>query len=69
MPKKIFELEEQGHLGVKTGKGFYDYGGKPEAELCAARDEKLLKMLKFSMDLGDALPGNEEQVKTAQKAS
>ena len=69
MPKKIFELEEQGHLGVKTGKGFYDYDGKPEAELCAARDEKLLKMLKFSMDLGDALPGNEEETKKAKEAS
>jgi 3-hydroxyacyl-CoA dehydrogenase len=43
-------------LGIKTGKGFYDYGGKSEAELCSIRDEKLLKMLKFAMELGDALP-------------
>ena len=56
MPQKIFELYEQGHVGVKSGKGFYDYEGKPESELCAVRDEKLLKMLKFAMDLGDALP-------------
>lgn len=56
MPKKIFELFDQGHVGVKSGKGFYDYEGKPEAELCSIRDEKLLKMLKFAMDLGDALP-------------
>ncbi len=56
MPKKIFELYDQGHVGVKSGKGFYDYEGKPETELCAVRDEKLLKMLKFAMDLGDALP-------------
>ncbi|NLD36792.1 MAG: 3-hydroxyacyl-CoA dehydrogenase family protein [Desulfatiglans sp.] len=55
-PKKIFELFDQGHVGIKTGKGFYDYGGKSEAELCSIRDEKLLKMLKFAMDLGDALP-------------
>ncbi len=69
MPKMIFELEKQGHLGVKTGKGFYDYGGRPEAELCAARDKKLLKMLKFAMDLGDALPDHESQGETGKEAS
>jgi 3-hydroxybutyryl-CoA dehydrogenase len=52
MPKKIFELVKQGHVGVSAGKGFYDYHGRSEAELCAERDSKLLKLLKFTQSLG-----------------
>jgi len=29
-----------------TGKGFYDYAGRSEAELFEERDIKLIKMLK-----------------------
>jgi 3-hydroxyacyl-CoA dehydrogenase len=35
---------EEGHLGAKTGKGIYDYGGRSEAEILDKRDKLYLKM-------------------------
>ncbi len=41
----ITERVEKGHLGAKTGKGIYDYGGRSEAEILNKRDKRYLTML------------------------
>jgi 3-hydroxybutyryl-CoA dehydrogenase len=45
-PKKIFELYEKGNYGVKTGKGWYDYVGKTQAEWNRERDLGIIRLLK-----------------------
>lgn len=41
---------EAGELGVKTGKGFYDYRGKSMEEILRARDNALIKILKLKSE-------------------
>lgn len=42
----IEEKVKNGHLGVKTSKGIYDYQGRNEVEILRKRDELYLKMLR-----------------------
>lgn len=41
-----------GELGVKTGRGMYDYGGRTEAEVLRKRDLLYLKMVDVLDELG-----------------
>lgn len=42
---QVEEMVNQGHLGAKTGKGWYDYGGRSYSEILKKRDRQYLKLL------------------------
>ncbi|MCG6908523.1 MAG: 3-hydroxyacyl-CoA dehydrogenase family protein [Deltaproteobacteria bacterium] len=44
-PKALHRHIEKGHLGVKSGKGFFDYGDRDPSEICRERDRLLLKVI------------------------
>jgi len=46
-PKTLIQLVKKGCLGVKSGKGFYDYTSKDIREVLKERDQKLIKLVRF----------------------
>lgn len=47
----VEEKVAEGHLGVKTSRGLYDYGGRTETEVCRKRDELFLRILACLEDM------------------
>ncbi len=43
----VKEMVDMGHLGAKTSKGIYDYGGRSEAKILKTRDQRYLKLLDY----------------------
>ncbi|HLA81465.1 MAG TPA: 3-hydroxyacyl-CoA dehydrogenase family protein [Thermoleophilia bacterium] len=50
-PKSLREAVERGDLGVKTGKGFFDYRDRPLEQVLKARDAALIDVFKSTKDL------------------
>jgi 3-hydroxybutyryl-CoA dehydrogenase len=52
----VEEKVEKGHLGAKTSRGFYDYGGRSELEILEKRDRLYLEMLAYLESAGTFEP-------------
>ena len=50
-PKSLKELMDKGELGVKTGKGFFDYTDRPLEEVLKERDDAMIKVFEAVKDL------------------
>jgi 3-hydroxybutyryl-CoA dehydrogenase len=46
-------LVAEGRLGVKSGQGFFDYGGRSTEEITRETNVKLIKLREFLKDLGE----------------
>ncbi|HXZ36973.1 MAG TPA: 3-hydroxyacyl-CoA dehydrogenase family protein [Thermodesulfobacteriota bacterium] len=51
--KTVERLVSQGKLGVKTGSGYYEYGGRSTEEIMKERDMKLIKLREFLKEMGE----------------
>ena len=46
-PESVRELVRAGHLGAKTGLGFYDWSQKDAEEVRTERDAFLIEVLRY----------------------
>ena len=49
--KMALEMIQQGRLGLKTGKGLYDYSDRTREEVQAERDAKVMEVVKLARKL------------------
>jgi len=53
LPETLRRMEEEGRLGVKTKKGFYDYEGMDMQALTAKRDKQLFEAFRLAQKFLD----------------
>ena len=53
LPTSLAELVDAGHLGIKSGKGFYDYEGVDIEELKTKRDKQLFEVFRVAKKFMD----------------
>ncbi len=53
LPTSLAELVDAGHLGIKSGKGFYDYEGVDIEELKTKRDKQLFEVFRLAKKFMD----------------
>ena len=46
-PPMAVDMVAQGHLGLKSGRGFYDWTGQDPAEVSARKNRQVVALLKF----------------------
>jgi 3-hydroxybutyryl-CoA dehydrogenase len=51
--RTVDQLVSQGKLGVKTGTGYYQYGGRSTEEIMKERDIKLIRLREFLKEMGE----------------
>ena len=51
--RTVDQLVSQGKLGVKTGSGYYQYGGRSTEEIMKERDIKLIRLREFLKEMGE----------------
>ncbi|MCX8118199.1 MAG: 3-hydroxyacyl-CoA dehydrogenase family protein [Desulfobacterota bacterium] len=56
IPRTLSQLVKKGHVGIKSGRGFYDYSSKGLEAILKERDRKLLKVKAFLEELNRSSP-------------
>jgi 3-hydroxybutyryl-CoA dehydrogenase len=51
--RTVDQLVSKGKLGVKSGSGYYEYGGRSTEEIMKERDMKLIRLREFLKEMGE----------------